>query len=223
MKAPGKYAVFLDIDNTVLSLNSGSVFIKEAFRKGMMRKRDLLRAMYYGWLHKLDLRETTRILADMIAWMKGRIPGEIGRFAENIVNNHLISAIRPGIAREILFHREKEAELVILSSAISEICLPLGFHLGMGRNNVLCTTLETQNGLFTGTVSGRFCIDDEKKSRLLTYCSANNYSPEQAYYYGDSISDLPALEVVGNPVCVAPDRKLRKIAETRNWRIMAQD
>jgi phosphoserine phosphatase len=47
-----------------------------------------------------------------------------------------------------------------------------------------------------------------------------NYSLSEAYYYGDSISDLSALEVVGHPVCVQPDRKLSRIAHKNGWRII---
>ena len=37
--------------------------------------------------------------------------------------------------------------------------------------------------------------------------------------YSDSHTDLPFLEVVGKPVAVNPDRKLRSIAEERGWPI----
>ncbi len=38
-----------------------------------------------------------------------------------------------------------------------------------------------------------------------------------SYAYGDSISDLPMLESVGNPVAVNPDPRLRRIARERRW------
>jgi hypothetical protein len=38
--------------------------------------------------------------------------------------------------------------------------------------------------------------------------------------YSDSHTDLPFLEVVGNPVVVNPDRDLRRIARERGWPIL---
>jgi phosphoserine phosphatase len=40
---------------------------------------------------------------------------------------------------------------------------------------------------------------------------------EGSYAYSDSITDLPMLEAVGNPVAVNPDRELRRLAEDRAW------
>lgn len=41
-----------------------------------------------------------------------------------------------------------------------------------------------------------------------------------SFAYGDSYSDLPVLELVGNPVAVRPDPKLRSIANARGWDII---
>lgn len=40
-----------------------------------------------------------------------------------------------------------------------------------------------------------------------------------SFAYSDSVTDLPMLELVGNPVAVNPDRELRRIATERSWRI----
>ncbi|RNF38378.1 HAD family hydrolase [Planococcus salinus] len=38
--------------------------------------------------------------------------------------------------------------------------------------------------------------------------------------YGDSFSDLPVLELVGNPVAVQPEPRLKTVAQQRNWEII---
>lgn len=43
---------------------------------------------------------------------------------------------------------------------------------------------------------------------------------ENSFAYGDSFSDLPVLELVGNPVAVRPDEKLRSLANERRWEVM---
>ncbi len=47
------------------------------------------------------------------------------------------------------------------------------------------------------------------------------HRPGESWAYSDSASDLPMLELVGNPVAVNPDaRRLRQIARERGWRVM---
>lgn len=43
---------------------------------------------------------------------------------------------------------------------------------------------------------------------------------ENSFAYGDSISDITVLELVGNPVAVRPENRLKAIAEERKWEII---
>jgi HAD superfamily hydrolase (TIGR01490 family) len=212
------YIAFFDLDRTILSLNSGSVLVREAYKSGFMSTSDLLNALYLSFLYKFHLRDTSVIISGMGKWLQGMTIKEVDLLSEQIVNSHLIDAVRPEIFSEIRLRKENNAEVVILSSVIVQICKSLGSHLGV--DNQICTTMEVINGVFTGLPDGKFCFDDEKRVRLIEYCKAGHYNLSESYYYGDSIADFPALEVVGHPVCVTPDKKLAKIARKRGWRII---
>jgi len=183
-----------------------------------MSTSDLLNAIYLSWLYKFHLRDTSLIVSGMGKWLKGVTVDDMNVLSEHVVNKHLVDAIRPVIYSEINFHKENNAEIVILSSVIIQICRLLGSYIG--ADNIICTEMEVADGVFTGSVENNFCLEDEKRIRLVKYCEEKNYNLSEAYYYGDSISDLPALEVVGNPVCVQPDRKLSRIAREKGWRIV---
>lgn len=213
-----KYVAFFDIDKTVLNINSGSVLVREAYKKGQMGISDLLHAIYLSLLYKFNLRDPTLIISGMGKWLKGKTTDEVKELSEHVVNKYLIDSIRPEIRTEIRFHKDQNAEIVILSSVMVEICTQLGSHLE--TDNCICTRMEVKDGVFTGIPENKFCFDDEKRVRLLDYCETKKYNPEEAFYFGDSISDLRALEVVGHPVCVAPDKKLAAIARERGWRII---
>lgn len=79
--------------------------------------------------------------------------------------------------------------------------------------------MNVADGFYTGFAENKFCFEVEKKRQLLDYSKRKNYNPPKAYYYGDSNDDLPALEAVGHPVCVVPDKKLRSIALKKGWAI----
>lgn len=92
-------------------------------------------------------------------------------------------------------------------------------HLGM--DDIICSDLEVTNGYLTGKTIGHLCFGEEKKIRLIKYCEINNTNPSDAWYYGDSIADLPVLLSAGNPICINPDKKLKKEAHKRGWKVLA--
>jgi HAD superfamily hydrolase (TIGR01490 family) len=213
-----RYVVFFDLDKTLLSINSGSVLVREAYKRGIMSISDLLNAIFLSSLYKFNLRDTSLIVSGMGRWLKGMTPVEMDALAEHVVNKQLIKAIRPEINSEIKIHRENNAEIVILSSAIVQICKPIGSFIS--ADNIICTEMEVQDGVFTGSAENKFCFGDEKRIRLIQYCEMRNYNLSEAFYYGDSISDLAVLEVVGHPVCVQPDRRLSVISNKNGWRTL---
>jgi HAD superfamily hydrolase (TIGR01490 family) len=213
-----KYIAFFDLDRTIIDKNSGSILVRQAYKSGLLNIKTLISAVYMSYLYKLSLRNTTLIISKMGSWLKGFNEDSLKSFSNSIVNDLLLNSIRQEIYKEISFHREHHAEVVLLSSAISSICIPIATHLGM--DNVICTIMEVSNGVLTGNPVGKFCFGEEKVIRLTEYCIKNKIDPKDSWYYGDSISDLPVLDFVGNPVCVNPDRKLKRVALERNWKTL---
>jgi HAD superfamily hydrolase (TIGR01490 family) len=212
------YAAFFDLDRTIISLNSGSLLVRQAYRNGVMNAGNLINAIFQSYLYKFNLRDTNLIISKMGTWLKGLRQESIDELSKEVVDKYLKDSIRSGIVKEIGFHKEKNGATVILSSAISSICEPLGRYIAV--DDIICTTMETSKGILTGAPVGSFCFGNEKRIRLFSYCKTNHFNPSEAWYYSDSISDLPVFEVVGNPVCVTPDKKLARIAFERGWKVL---
>jgi len=211
------YVAFFDLDKTILNINSGSVLVREGHKAGLISTRDYLNAILLSLQYKFHLRDTNKIIAGMGKWLCGKSHIEVESFSELIVSNFLIGSIRPEILSEIKMHKENNAGLVILSSALIGICKPIEKYLGFDA--LICTSMEVLNGIYTGQPVGKYCFEDEKGVRLKDYCDLMNYDINSAYYYGDSIADLQALNLVGNPVCISPDKKLNRIALEKGWEI----
>jgi Phosphoserine phosphatase len=90
----------------------------------------------------------------------------------------------------------------------------------LGMDDIICSDLEAIDGYLTGRPVGNLCFDIEKEIRLRAYCEMRYIKTSDVWYYGDSISDLPALNLAGNPVCINPDNKLKRIALQRGWKIL---
>jgi putative phosphoserine phosphatase/1-acylglycerol-3-phosphate O-acyltransferase len=214
-----RYVAFFDLDRTIISTNSGRIITKIAYEKGLMTFPDLIRGLWLSFLYRYELRDTVKIIDSMVAWLKGVRVTDFNDLALEVFNTNILNSIRPEIREEITYHKNKEAIIVILSSALPAICKPVANYLSL--DDIICSNLEVNNGVFTGFPSGSFCFGKEKVNRLLGYCKSVNINPLDSWYYGDSIADLPVLETVGNPVCVYPDRKLLKVSRERGWKVLS--
>lgn len=218
MKNEMKYAAIFDLDLTLIKEISGNALVRMAWKKRLISWTDLLRALFLFLLFKLRLRNPLDIIEDMVGWVKGKSEAEMAELCRYVSVEVLLPSLYREAVTEINIHKEKGAKVIILSSALHSICSVIAENLGL--DGYLCSSLQSKEGYLTGKPAGKLCYGKEKLYRLTGYCSANNINQTELWYYSDSISDLPVLLSVGNPVCVNPDRELRKEAMKRGWKIL---
>jgi putative phosphoserine phosphatase / 1-acylglycerol-3-phosphate O-acyltransferase len=209
---------FFDLDRTLIGEISGNAIVRMAWKKGLISLSDLMTAFYLFLLFKLRLRDPLNIIDDMVGWVKGKTEAEIEKLCSQVFIEVLYPAVFPDAITEINFHKENNVKVIILSSALNYICSAMSESLGM--DGYICSSLETNDGFLTGRPTGRLCYGIEKLNRLAGYCITNNVDQSLVWYYSDSISDLPVLSSIGNPVCVNPDRALKNEARKRGWKIL---
>jgi putative phosphoserine phosphatase/1-acylglycerol-3-phosphate O-acyltransferase len=212
------YIAFFDLDRTIIHANSGKLLIQQGYKHGLMTRMDIIKGIYLSLLYRLDLKDTAKIIDTMVNWVKGVSESAVNELSAEIFKNYILISIHHEVQSEISFHKREGARVVILSSSILPVCQYVADYLGM--DDVICSNLEVVNEVFTGHPSGSLCFGEEKVARLIEYCKKNSVSPTHSWYYGDSISDLPVLCSVGNPVCINPDKKLKKEAYKRGWKIL---
>ena len=213
------YIAFFDLDGTIIDANSGKELILYAYKKGFISWLDIVRGIYLSMLYRFKVKDTVKIIHSMAGWLKGVSQSGLITLSEEIFRDRLMKSIRPEVVEKIMFHKNNGGMVVILSSAIMPVCKAIADHLEM--DDVICSVLETRNGIFTGNPEGSLCFGKEKVARLTEFCNKNNINPCHSWYYGDSIADLPVLCSVGNPVCVNPDKKLLKAAKERGWQVLS--
>jgi putative phosphoserine phosphatase/1-acylglycerol-3-phosphate O-acyltransferase len=217
---PGiNYIAFFDLDGTIICSNSGKALILYAYKRGLITWKDIAKGMYLSFLYRFEFKDTAKIINSIVGWLKGVSESDLAALSEEIFKDHLKKSIRPEIVEQIRLHKKDGGMVVVLSSAIMPVCKAVADHLEM--DDVICSTLETRNGIFTGNPDGSLCFGKEKVARLTEFCIKHNIKPCDSWYYGDSIDDLPVLSSVGNPVCVNPDKKLLKAARKRGWKVLS--
>lgn len=136
---------------------------------------------------------------------------------KNFVDRVLFKRVRSAAVDRLRRHRQQNHTIIFLSASPDLYLNELGSRFAV--DGLICTKFLSQDRRFTGELFSANCKGDEKKRRLLEVYPANEIAWDQSYGYGNSVEDVPFLEVVGYPVAVNPDRKLRKIAAQRNWAI----
>jgi HAD superfamily hydrolase (TIGR01490 family) len=213
-----RYIAFFDLDRTILNTNSGNLLILRAYKHRLLGLNDILRGLYFATLYRLNLRDTQKIIDSLAGWLKGISEKQMSELCSELFSDYLLPRIHNEVYDEIEFHKKNGGMIVMLSSAIFPLVSLFAEHLKM--NEVLCSRLQAENGVYTGQPEGKLCFREEKLKRLLETCALNQINPSSAWYYADSIADFQALSAVGFPVCINPDGKLKKIAVKRDWRIL---
>ena len=217
-KIQKNYIAFFDLDQTITKSISGRALARGARRKGLMTHWDLINAIFLSIEFRLKLKDPLKIIDNMVSWVKGIPENTLVDLCKEVVNEVLLPSVYKEAIAEIDFHKKRNAKIVILSSALTTVCKEVVKNLNL--DDFICSELEVKNGYMTGHPVGHLCFGEEKAIRLKEYCIKNNCSQSDSWYYGDSISDFNALSVSGNPVCINPDKKLRKAAIKRDWQIL---
>ena len=219
MRGRFDYIAYYDLDHTILRGNSATFLVEDAKVRGVMRRSQYRHALYLSLLYKLKIGDPVRMINRMLGWLNGLNEGEVRNLCREVFVDQLIPSIRPEILNTMDQHRASSGAVVLLSSATLPICEPVSDYLGM--DDVICTRLITENGILTGKTEGPLVYGEEKRQRLLMHCHAHGFDPADAWYYGDSYTDIPVMKAVGNPVAVAPDRLLHQTASSLRWPILA--
>ena len=77
--------------------------------------------------------------------------------------------------------------------------------------------MEVEGGVFTGRVVQPICFGEGKIYWLQQLIEHHGLDLAKSYFYTDSITDLPLLDLVGHPVATNPDPLLYRTAVKRRW------
>ncbi|MCF9027225.1 HAD family hydrolase [Acinetobacter nectaris] len=128
--------------------------------------------------------------------------------------------IRPMMRKEgfekIEYHKQQGHEIVGITATSDFITTPI-FH-EFGITNVIATTAEQNNGIYTGKVEGMPCFQDGKLVRLKQWLDGREVT--ESWAYSDSFNDRFLLEYVDHATVVTPDDKLTQLAQKKGWPIL---
>jgi len=214
-------AAFFDLDKTVIARSSTLAFGRPLYRAGFLGKRALARlslAQAFYLLFGADHDQLERARDELLHLIAGWKRDEV----EDLVRETFAEFAEPLVYAEALFlideHKRMGRKVVIVSASPAEIVRPIAEYLGV--DDAIATTVKCdEDGRYLEEIEV-YAMGQGKADAILAMAEADELDLEGSYAYSDSITDVPMLEVVGNPAAVNPEKELRKIAEDNEWRIL---
>jgi HAD superfamily hydrolase (TIGR01490 family) len=136
---------------------------------------------------------------------------------DDLVREHvadlMLQRAAPAALRRIRRHSAAGHTTVLITGALDALVEPLRPLFDV----VVATRLSVVDGRYTGYLDQPPLVGEARAAWLGRYAGEGGYDLAASWAYGDSQSDLPLLEAVGNPVAVNPDAGLYRAARGKRW------
>jgi HAD superfamily hydrolase (TIGR01490 family) len=214
-------AAFFDLDKTLMAGSSGMQFARIAAKQGIVRRRLLVS---WGWEHlRYRLRGTTdartaEVLKVARELLRGVPAKSIDRMGPEVMAA-ILPRVYPQMLEQVYAHQDAGRPTFIVSAAGNGVVEQLAHVLGMDGGIGTRYEIDAE-GNFTGRLDGPFVYGEGKVTAMQEFAARHEIELADSYAYSDSLSDLPMLRAVGNPVAVNPDPPLMAIAREEGWQTL---
>jgi HAD superfamily hydrolase (TIGR01490 family) len=208
---------FFDVDKTVLSVNSASLWIRREVRLGHIGVRQALGGFFWAALYALGMARMEGAIVSAAATMRGQRERDLDQRAVDFWRDDIRRFVRPAARAAVEAHRARGDRVFLLTS--TSVYLSRQIAADLGCDGYLCNRMEVEDGLFTGRIERPLCFGPGKLELAARLAAEHGVPLADCTYYGDSYSDLPVLLAVGDPVVVNPDLRLRREARLRGFRV----
>lgn len=214
-------AAFFDLDKTLMAGSSGMQFARVATRQGIVSRRQLASWAFEHLRYRL--RGTTdERTADVLRVARELITGVPRKTIERMgpeVMAAILPRVYPQMLAEVHSHQDAGRPTFIVSAAGNDVVESLAAVLGMEGG--IGTRYEVDpEGNYTGRFDGPFVYGPGKVEAMESFAARHQIDLAESYAYSDSLSDLPMLHAVGNPVAVNPDPPLAALAAEEGWQVL---
>ncbi len=217
--AQAPIAAFFDLDRTVLTRSSATLWARFEHREGRMSRSQLLRLAWWTLQYRLAIVDMAVITRRLAVDVRGQSEAELIARSQRWFEEMVRPCIAPGAVARIKVHQAEGHAVALLTASTAYVSAPVAHALGLG-DDYICTRLEVQDGVFTGRCVEPICYGPGKVHWAQAFCTAHGLDLEHSCFYTDSYTDLAMLEAVAQPVAVNPDARLRRHARRRGWPVL---
>lgn len=211
-------AAFFDLDKTIIARSSTLVMGRTFYRDGLLSPSVVLKGLYAQVVYQLvgaDHAKMEQMRAAALDLTKGWEAERVRRLVRETIEEVIAPLVYQEALDLIAEHRREGRDVWIVSSSGEEIVAPFAGFLGL-TDWIATRSGVDDEGRYDGTLEF-YAYAGAKATAIRQVAEARGYDLADSWCYSDSITDLPMLSAVGNPVAVNPDRELRAAAIAMDW------
>jgi putative phosphoserine phosphatase/1-acylglycerol-3-phosphate O-acyltransferase len=217
---PTVAAVF-DFDGTLIDGYSASALYSHRFRNLEIGPGEMVRTTRRMLGPTMTEAQFTELVEDGLGGWAGRTEADILALGEKLFAEEVAGALFHQAWRLVKAHQLAGHTVIIATSATELQVAPLVRELGV--EHLLCTRLESVDGVLTGKVDGRALWGPGKIDAVRAFLAERGIDLAASHAYANGDEDVPLLEGVGHPHPVNPQPELAEAAERQGWPVLTFD
>lgn len=214
-------AAFFDLDNTLIRGSSLFLFARGLKDYGYFTIKDFTnffwKQLKFVVVGKEHIGDQDRIKEIVLRLAAGHRLSTLEKLADEMVKTELRPKIYEQTLKLAQEHIKQGHEVWIVTASPQRLAQFLAKSLGL--TGAIGSQAEVVDDVFTGNTIGKVVHAKVKAEEISKLAEQKNFDLKECFAYSDSCNDLPMLELVGHPVVVNGDRKLRSLARKRGWQI----
>ena len=132
----------------------------------------------------------------------------------------ILPRVYPQMLDEVYAHQDAGRPTFIVSAAGNGVVEPLAARARHGRRRSAPATRSARTAPSPAASTAPSSTARARSRRCEAFAAEHEIDLAASYAYSDSVSDLPMLRAVGNPVVVNPDPPLAEIARDEGWQTL---
>jgi putative phosphoserine phosphatase/1-acylglycerol-3-phosphate O-acyltransferase len=213
-----KIAAFFDFDGTLIQGYSAGALITHRARNFELGPDEFVRTMLAALGGPLDETAFNDLMLQGIRGWVGRTDDELLELGQQLFTQEIAGALFHGTWRLVRAHQNMGHTVVIATSATRMQVQPMATELGI--EHVLCTELETEQGVITGQLAGRPPWGEGKRAAVTEFAKREKIPLKNCHGYANGNEDVPFLDAVGHPHPINPGSDLARHAAERGWHVL---
>jgi HAD superfamily hydrolase (TIGR01490 family) len=211
-------AAFFDLDGTLLTVNSATLWLRRERRVGRIDNWQVARAALRLAAYRVGMIDMEATLRAALIPYRGIAEEQLRAETREWWRQDVRPFVAPG-ARPILDRHRRAGDRLVLLTSSSRYASEMARE-EFGLEAALFQGYGVQDGRLTGEPLLPICFGAGKVAVAEAWAGANGVDLARSSFYSDSSTDVPMLERVGCPFAVQPDPRLRVIARARGWPIL---
>lgn len=209
--------VFFDLDKTLIDCHSANNWLWRELKLGNITYWEALKGLWWLLKYKLGFAAMEDSIRQAIQGFEGQKESDVKERIAAFWEEDIKARLRPK-AEDIMKKHLEDGDVLALITG-SSFYLAQIFGAKWGFTHIIANQFLLEGEVFTGEAQEPLCYGEGKVHYAEQIASEHGVLLEECVFYTDSISDLPLLEKVGNPIAVHPDYHLKRLAQKRGWEI----